>query len=156
MEAFKLLGKSEIPAHIVNLDDIVKGEISENTQRKDFSWEEIIRIKKAVEPEIKKESEKRMLSGKRSANFAEGSGSTGNTKATSKNYSENQTRAKVAKYISLHGKQISHATLAIAEKLYDAAQQEPDIFGQIWTDLNSEKISANKAYKNMKNTNTPE
>jgi hypothetical protein len=29
-------GKSEIPTHIVNLDDIVKGEISENTQRKDF------------------------------------------------------------------------------------------------------------------------
>jgi ParB/RepB/Spo0J family partition protein len=61
IEAFKLLGRSEIPAHIVNLDDIVKGEISENTQRKDFSWEEIIQIKKAVEPEIKKESEKRML-----------------------------------------------------------------------------------------------
>jgi hypothetical protein len=31
IETFKLLGKSEIPAHIVNLDDIVKGEISENT-----------------------------------------------------------------------------------------------------------------------------
>jgi len=52
IEAFKLLGKSEIPAHIVNLDDIVNGEISENTQRKDFSLEEIIQIKKAVEPEI--------------------------------------------------------------------------------------------------------
>ena len=70
IEAFKALGKSEIPAYIVNLDDIIKGEISENTQRKDFSWEEIIEIKKAVEPEIKKESEKRMLSGKPSANFA--------------------------------------------------------------------------------------
>ena len=69
MEAFKLLGRSEVPAHIVNLDDIVKGEVSENTQRKDFSWEEIIQIKKAVEPEIKKESEKRMLSGKPSAKF---------------------------------------------------------------------------------------
>src|SRR5215831_16179762 len=55
IDAFKLLGKSEIPAHIVNLDDIVKGEISENTQRKDFSLEEIIQIKKAVEPEIKTE-----------------------------------------------------------------------------------------------------
>ena len=55
IEAFKLLGKSEVPAHIVNLDDIVKGEMSENTERKDFSWEEIIQIKKAAEPEIKKE-----------------------------------------------------------------------------------------------------
>ena len=37
IEAFKTLGKSVIPAHIINLDDIVKGEISENIQRKDFS-----------------------------------------------------------------------------------------------------------------------
>ena len=154
IEAFKLLGKSEIPAHIVNLDDIIKGEISENTQRKDFSWEEIIRIKKVVEPEIKKESEKRMLSGKPSAKFAEGSDSSSNTKTTSKNYSENQTRAKVAKYVSLHGKKISHATLATAEKVYDAAQQEPATFGQIWTDLNSEKISFNKAYKKMQRIQT--
>lgn len=60
IEAFKLLGRSEIPAHIVNLDD---------------------------------------------------------TKSTSKNYSENQTRAKVAKYISLHGKKISHVTLTIAKSM---------------------------------------
>ncbi|MFY9869537.1 MAG: ParB N-terminal domain-containing protein [Candidatus Nitrosopolaris sp.] len=64
IEAFKSLVKSEIPAHVVNLDDIVKGEISENTQRKDFSLEEIIQIKKAVEPEIKTESKKRKLSDK--------------------------------------------------------------------------------------------
>ena len=70
IEAFKSLVKSEIPAHIVNLDDIIKGEISENTQRKDFSLEEIIQIKKAVEPEIKTESKKRKLSGKPLANFA--------------------------------------------------------------------------------------
>src|SRR5215467_1519613 len=122
-------------------------EISENIQRKDFSWDEIIQIKKAIEPEIKKESEMRMLSGKPSANFAEGSRS--NTKTTSKNYSDNQTRAKVAKYVSLHGKKTSHATLAKAELVYDAAQQEPTTFGQIWTDLNSEKISPHKAYEKI-------
>ncbi|MGC1929890.1 MAG: hypothetical protein WA667_13015 [Candidatus Nitrosopolaris sp.] len=82
------------------------------------------------------------------------SGSSSNTKTTSKNYSENQTRAKVAKYVSLHGKKISHATLATAEKVYDAAQQEPAIFGQIWTDLNSEKISPNKAYKDTQRIQT--
>ncbi|MFZ0510997.1 MAG: hypothetical protein WAM14_05280 [Candidatus Nitrosopolaris sp.] len=87
------------------------------------------------------------------ANFAEGSGSS-NTKTTSKNYSENQTRVKVAKYVSLHGRKISHATLATAEKVYDAAQQEPATFGQVWTDLNSEKISPNKAYKKMQRTQT--
>ena len=38
IDAFKLLGKSEIPAHIVNLDDIVKGEISEILKEKIFHW----------------------------------------------------------------------------------------------------------------------
>ena len=77
-----------------------------------------------------------------------------NTKNASKNYSENQTRAKVARYVSLYGKKISHATLAIAEKVYDAAQEEPATFGQIWTDLNSEKISPNKAYKKTQRIQT--
>jgi hypothetical protein len=68
----------------------------------------------------------------------------------SKNYSESQTRAKVARYVSLYGKKISHATLATAEKVYDAAQQEPAIFGQIWTDLNSEKFLPIKHSKRCK------
>jgi ParB family transcriptional regulator, chromosome partitioning protein len=154
IEAFKSLVKGEIPAHIVNLDDIVKGEISENTQRKDFSLEEIIQIKKAVEPEIKSESKKRKLSGKPSAKFAEGSNESNNNNATSKNYSENQSCAQVAKYVSLYGKKISHATLAKAEKVYDAAQQDPTTLGQIWADLNSGKISPNKADREMQRTQT--
>jgi ParB family transcriptional regulator, chromosome partitioning protein len=155
IEAFKSLGKSEVPAHIVNLDDIVKGEISENTQRKNFSLEEVIQIKKAVEPEIKTESKKRKLSGKPSAKFAEGSNKSNNNNITSKNYSENQTRAQVAKYVSLYGKEISHTTLAKAEKVYDAAQQDPATFGQIWAGLNSGKISPDKAYRDMQGIQTP-
>ena len=146
IEVFKTFGKSEIPANIVNLEDIVKGEISENTHRKDFSWEEIIQIKKAVEPEIKKESEKRMLSGKPSVKYAEGSS---DNNAISRNYSEHQTRAKVAKCISLHGKKISHTTLAKGEVVYDAAQKQPATYGQIWIDLNCEKISPHKAFKKV-------
>lgn len=145
IEAFKTLGKTEIPAHVVNLEEIIKGEISENNQRKDFSWEEIIEIKKAIEPEIKKESEKRMHVGKPSANFAEGT----DNNPISKNYSDNQTRSKVAKYVSLHGKKVSHNTLKKGEIIYDYAQKQPALFGQIWSDLNSEKISAHKAYKKM-------
>jgi alpha-D-ribose 1-methylphosphonate 5-triphosphate synthase subunit PhnG len=60
----------------------------------------------------------------------------------------------VAKYVSLLGKKTSHATLAKAELVFDAAQQEPATFGQIWTDLNSEKISPNEAYKKMQRIQT--
>jgi 16S rRNA G966 N2-methylase RsmD len=90
-----------------------------------------------------------MLSGKPSAKFAEGNKDSNNNNAISKNYSENQTRVKVAKQVSLHGKKISHPTLATAEKVYDAAQKDPATFGQIWTDLNSEKISPHKALKKV-------
>jgi len=61
------------------------------------------------------------------------------------NYIENQ--GKLAKYVSLHGKKISHPTLATAEKVYDT-QKEP-AFSQISNDLNSEKISCHKAFKKV-------
>jgi 16S rRNA G966 N2-methylase RsmD len=77
-----------------------------------------------------------------------------NNNITSKNYSESQTRTKVAAYVSLHGKKISHPTLAIAEKVYDVAQKEPTTFGQIWEDLNSEKISPHKAFKKVQKIQT--
>ena len=38
IEAFKVLGRSEIPAHIVNLDDIVKGECQKILKEKIFHW----------------------------------------------------------------------------------------------------------------------
>ncbi|MFZ0510341.1 MAG: hypothetical protein WAM14_01935 [Candidatus Nitrosopolaris sp.] len=49
-------------------------------------------------------------------NMLRGSNNSNNN-TISKNYSENQTRSKVAKYVSLHGKKISHPTLATAEKV---------------------------------------
>jgi hypothetical protein len=37
----------EIPVHIIDLDDIVRGEWSENGNRKDFAPSEIVAIKRA-------------------------------------------------------------------------------------------------------------
>jgi hypothetical protein len=78
--------------------------------------------------------------------FQYGINESNKNNAASRNFSENQTRAQVAKYVSSYGKKISHATLAKEEKVYDAAQQDPTTFGQLWTDLNSGKISSDKAY----------
>ena len=52
--------------------------------------------------------------------FAEGRKNSSKNNDTSKNYSQNQTRVKVANYVTLHGKKISHETLDRAEKVYDA------------------------------------
>ena len=49
IEAVRMLGWSEIPAVVVNLDDIVKGELHENIVRQDFTFTERQAILKEVE-----------------------------------------------------------------------------------------------------------
>ena len=50
LAACKSLGWKEIPIHIVDLDQIVRGEYAENGHRKDFAPSEIDSIRRAVEP----------------------------------------------------------------------------------------------------------
>lgn len=44
LEAFKLLGRDAIPAHIVNIDSIVRGEFVENALRKELTISEKVAI----------------------------------------------------------------------------------------------------------------
>jgi N6-adenosine-specific RNA methylase IME4 len=44
------LGWTEIPVHVVDLDEIVHGEFAENAVRKDFTLSEAVAIKRAIEP----------------------------------------------------------------------------------------------------------
>ena len=50
LEACRLLGWDEVPVTVVPLDDIVKGEFAENSERKDFLPSEIDAIRRAMEP----------------------------------------------------------------------------------------------------------
>ena len=50
--ACKQLGWAEIPAHVVDLDDIARGEYDENIVRKDFTPTEWVSIKKSLEDQI--------------------------------------------------------------------------------------------------------
>jgi len=54
IEAFKKLVRTDIPVTIVDLDDIVRGEYAENTQRKPFTPSEMV----AIEPQLKAEAKK--------------------------------------------------------------------------------------------------
>ena len=49
LEACKLLGWTEVPTTIVNLDDIIKGEFHENTVRKGFTLSERVAILLEIE-----------------------------------------------------------------------------------------------------------
>jgi ParB/RepB/Spo0J family partition protein len=48
--AAKQLGWTSIPATVVDLDAVVRGEFAENAIRKDFTLSEAVAIKRALEP----------------------------------------------------------------------------------------------------------
>jgi ParB family chromosome partitioning protein len=50
LRAAQLLGWTEIPATVVNLNAVVRGEFAENAHRKDFTLSEAVAIKRALEP----------------------------------------------------------------------------------------------------------
>lgn len=139
IEACKLLGWTEIPVNIIPIDDIVKGEFHENTMRKDFTWDEVIEIKRAIEPIEKAEAEKRQKAGKRlpPAKLAEGG----------------QRRDNIAKYFH-----VGHTTLEHVDEIKKAAEQDPYIYGKIWQQLNNitntKKGIVNKAYREFQNIET--
>jgi ParB family chromosome partitioning protein len=63
LAACQQLGWTEIPATIVDLDEIAKGEFAENAIRKDFRPTEIDAIRRALEPAEKAAARERMSDG---------------------------------------------------------------------------------------------
>ena len=59
VEAFKQLGRDKIPATVVSLADIVRGEFAENAIRKNFLPSEIDAIRRAMEPAEKAAAKRR-------------------------------------------------------------------------------------------------
>ena len=50
LRAAELLGWTEIPVNIIDLDAVVRGEFAENSVRKNFTLSEAVAIKRALEP----------------------------------------------------------------------------------------------------------
>ena len=94
---------------IVPLKDIIKGEVEENVQRKDFTVSEMVVVKRYLEPELKKEAEKREKAGRPSSKFDKG-----------------RTDKKIAKYVG-----VSNETLRKAEYIVKATEENPEKFGKI-------------------------
>lgn len=67
--AYLKLDKTEISYFKINLDKIVLGEFSANFYRKDWTTEEIVTIKKALEPYFKQQARQRQLIGRTSDIF---------------------------------------------------------------------------------------
>ena len=62
--AFKSLGEKDIPCFKVDLQKIVLGEFSANHYRKDWTYSEMVAIKRAIEPYERNKAQERKLAGK--------------------------------------------------------------------------------------------
>ena len=119
LEACKRLGLTRIPARIIPLVEIVKGELHENAVRKDFTPSEWVSIKDAIEP-LEREAAKERLThggrGKRSGNFPD--------------LLKGDTRDRVAGFVGVSAK-----TLEKAAAVVEAAEADPAVFNHVLEEM---------------------
>jgi N6-adenosine-specific RNA methylase IME4 len=72
----EILGSSEIPVRIVDLEEIVRGELAENAERKDLLPSEIDAIRRSLEPLERAAARARMSDGGKGANVSQPSRAT--------------------------------------------------------------------------------
>jgi ParB-like chromosome segregation protein Spo0J len=118
-----------IPVHVVDLDQIVRGEFSENVHRKDFTPSEMVAIMRALEPAYRAMAKERQrhhggtTHGRRSAQPAEDAGNALDqiAKVLGKN---RKTLQQAAAVVAAHERDPKNRELAgIVERM--------DIFGNI-------------------------
>ena len=102
-----------IPVHVVNLDEIVRGEWAENADRKDFTPSESVAIRRALEPMLKAEARERQ-------------GARSDLRGTSPNVNVGRAADKIAAFV---GK--DRRTLDRAEAVVAAAEAEPEKYGKL-------------------------
>ena len=155
IQACKMLDWLEVPVHYVNLDDIIKGEYHENAVRKEFTFSELVELKKAIEPLEREKAKERQRLGQRKGgeihfktyvhnntgsnssdilgeNFAPSNINNNSNGVTAK---AGKTRDKLANYTG-----VSHTTLEKAEKIYDAAKEQPETYKVLLEKLDQNKI----------------
>ena len=117
MHAMRKLGRTHVPAHIVPIDNIVRGEFAENVERDDFTPSEMVDIGRAVEPLLREQAKERKREGGRNGGKASGK---------LPEASNGDARDHVARYCGISGR-----TYEKAKAVVDAAEREPERFGKL-------------------------
>lgn len=148
LEALKKLGWDQVPIRVVsNLEEellFLKAERDENTCRKDFTPAEAVSVKRAIEEPLKKQAKERQAK----AGPKEG---PGKKKSASEKFPEalngeqGETREQIAEVVG-----ISHPTLRKAEEVMEAAEKEPEKFGDLAEQLNKEDAKVDKIHRQFK------
>jgi N6-adenosine-specific RNA methylase IME4 len=127
IKACLLLGWQDIPVTVVDLDAIIRGECDENQKRKDWTPTEAVAIAKELEPLEREAARERQgaRNDKLPVDFTGGSGAA---------------MDKVADAVGL-----SRPTLTKAQEVIEAAEENPELFGDL-PDMMDE-TSIERAYK---------
>jgi N6-adenosine-specific RNA methylase IME4 len=115
LKALQLLGHTDTPVYVLDLDRVARGEYAENHFRKAFSPSEYADIADELEPVERAAAKERMLAGKPLGNFPGGGG---------------RALDKIARLVGKDRK-----TIEKARAVRDAAREDPERFGKLQADM---------------------
>jgi ParB family chromosome partitioning protein len=130
LEAVKLLGWAEVPARVVDLENIVRGEHDENVQRKPFTPSEAVAIGRALEAQERPKAARRQAAGRarrrRGQKNPVASGPGNLPEPETAPGDKGDTRDKVATAVGLSAKTYEKAKAVVA-----AAEADPEANGHL-------------------------
>jgi ParB family transcriptional regulator, chromosome partitioning protein len=128
LQAAKLLGWKEVPATVIDLDAVVKGEFAENAHRKDFLPSEIDAIRRALEPLERAAAKTRMSDGGKGAKISQPS----------------RVTDKIGTFAGVSGR-----TVEKIRTVCDAASTEPERYGHLVRELDRYR-GVDRAYRALR------
>ena len=134
LQACRLLGWTSIPVRIVDLGEIVRGELAENAERKDFLPSEIDAIRRALEPVERAAAKARMSEGGKGAKVSQPSRATD----------------KIGAFAGVSGRTVEKIAAVVA-----AAEAEPERFGNLLADMDKSG-RVNGPFRRLVNIRTAE
>jgi ParB/RepB/Spo0J family partition protein len=139
LAACKALGWSDVPVHIVDLEDVLAAECDENIVRLDFTPEEAVEIAAALRDKALEEAK---------AQHREGSSRGGRSKARINNPSlQNESARATAKQAAAVG--MSRQPFEKAKAVVEAAREDRKAFGDLVEMMNRTR-KVDPAFKEMK------
>jgi N6-adenosine-specific RNA methylase IME4/ParB-like chromosome segregation protein Spo0J len=155
LEAVSRLGWAEVPARVVDLEDIVLGEDAENRHRKDLTPTEAVAIAQALEDREREKARQRQEASRAKPGAKVGADhgpsleGGGKFPPPSANREAGKTRNKVAATVGMSGK-----TYEKARAVVRAAAEQPDLFGDLPEQMD-ETGKVDAAYRELRERTTP-
>jgi N6-adenosine-specific RNA methylase IME4/ParB-like chromosome segregation protein Spo0J len=117
LEAYKMLGRTEIPVTEVDLEEIARGELAENSDRLNFLPSEIEAIRRTLEPIEKAAAKARQ-------------GARNDLRENFPDVGEQRARDRIGAFAGVSGRTVEKIAAIV-----EAAEAEPERFGKLRDDM---------------------